>query len=179
MSQAADMNGFLAGVERRAFNLARFAVRDQEDALDIVQDSMLALVRNYGTRPRDEWQPLFYRILQRRIADHHRRGSLRRRLFGWIGSDSAEGDDATLEAAADPANPDPAARVELDGAAAATEAAIQALPLRQQQAFLLRNVEGLSVADTARAMGCSEGSVKTHHARAIETLRARLEDHWT
>lgn len=179
MSQAADMNGFLAGVEKRAFNMARFAVRNTEDAMDIVQDTMLTLVRRYGDRPRDEWQPLFYRILQSRIADHHRSSVLRRRLFGWLTSDGSEtGDDAVAEAA-DTGVADPSARAALDGTVMALDGAVEALPLRQQQAFLLRTVEGLSVAETADAMGCSQGSVKTHHARALSALREQLQDHWT
>lgn len=179
------MNAFLAEVEKRAYHMARFAVADQDEALDIVQDAMLTLVRRYADRPADEWRPLFFRILQSRITDHHRRAAVRRRLFGWMprrpgAADDApdDGDDA-LAQAPDPGPADPARRAELDGSAAALDAAVTALPLRQQQAFLLRTVEGLSVADTAAAMGCSQGSVKTHLSRAHAALRAELEDHWT
>lgn len=179
MSQAADMNAFLGAVEKRAFNMARFAVRNTEDALDIVQDTMLTLVRRYGDKPREEWQPLFFRILQSRISDHHRRTTLRRRLFGWLTGDGREdGEDAIAEAP-DPGVADPAARAALDGTVTALDAAVEALPIRQQQAFLLRTVEGLSVEETARAMGCSRGSVKTHLSRAHAALREQLEDHWT
>lgn len=178
MSQAADMNAFLAEVEKRAFNMARFAVKDTEDALDIVQDTMLTLVRRYGERPREEWRPLFFRILESRIGDFHRRTSVRRRLFGWLGTaPDADGEDA-LEQAPDPGVADPSARAALDGTVSALDEALAALPGRQRQAFLLRSVEGLSVADTARAMGCSEGSVKTHHSRAVAALREALQDHW-
>ncbi|MEQ8857988.1 MAG: RNA polymerase sigma factor [Pseudomonadales bacterium] len=179
MSDAADMNAFLAGVEKRAFNMARFAVRNTEDALDIVQDTMLTLVRRYGDKPRDEWQPLFYRILQSRIADHHRRSTLHRRWFGWLTSDGTEAGDDALADAADPGIADPSERAALDGTVTALDRALEALPARQQQSFLLRTVEGLSVADTAAAMGCSEGSVKTHHSRALAALREQLQDHWT
>ncbi len=179
MTQAADMNTFLAGVEKRAFNMARFAVGDTEDALDIVQDTMLTLVRRYGDKPREEWQPLFYRILQSRIADHHRKSTLRRRWFGWLSSDAGEDGEDALAQAPDPGVADPSARAALDGTVSALDLAVQALPVRQQQAFLLRTVEGMSVAETAAVMDCSEGSVKTHHSRALSALRAQLEDHWS
>ncbi|MCB1685488.1 MAG: RNA polymerase sigma factor [Pseudomonadales bacterium] len=178
MRQAADINAFLAGVEKRAFNMARFAVRNTEDALDIVQDTMLTLVRRYADKPRDEWQPLFYRILQSRIADHHRRSTLRRRWFGWLTSDGTQESDDALNEAADPGMTDPSELAAMDGTVTALDRALEALPLRQQQSFLLRTVEGLSVADTAAVMGCSEGSVKTHHFRALATLREQLQDYW-
>ncbi|NGX16295.1 RNA polymerase sigma factor [Wenzhouxiangella sp. XN24] len=181
MNQSAEMNAFLAEVEKRAFNMARFGVRDTEDALDIVQDTMLTLVRRYGRRPRAEWRPLFFRILQSRITDHHRRSAVRRKLFGWIpgGSrDAGTHEDDPVAEVMDPGVADPALLVALDGSAAAMEQAVTTLPLRQQQAFLLRTVEGLSVEETAQAMNCSSGSVKTHLSRAHTTLRTKLEDHW-
>lgn len=173
------MNAFLAEVEKRAFTMARFAVRDTEDALDIVQDTMLTLVRRYGDKPHEAWRPLFFRILQSRISDHHRRSTLRRRLFGWLTPDHGETGEDAVERAPDPGVADPSARAVLDGTVTALDAAVERLSLRQQQAFLLRTVEGLSVAATARAMGCSEGSVKTHHSRALAALREQLQDHWT
>lgn len=172
------MNAFLAEVEKRAFNMARFAVRNTEDALDIVQDTMLTLVRRYADKPRDEWRPLFFRILHSRISDHHRRSTLRRRLFGWFGGDAEEPEDDPVAGAADPGIVDPADRLALDGTVSALQSVVAALPLRQQQAFLLRTVEGLSVDETAAAMGCSAGSVKTHLSRAHAVLRAELEEHW-
>lgn len=181
MNHSAEMNAFLAEVEKRAFNMARFGVRDTEDALDIVQDTMLTLVRRYGRRPSADWRPLFFRILQSRITDHHRRSAVRRRLFGWMPGgrrESGAPEDDPVAEVVDPGVADPALRVALDDSAAAMEQAVKALPLRQQQAFLLRTVEGLSVQETAQAMGCSTGSVKTHLSRAHTALRAELEDHW-
>jgi len=169
------MDHFLAGVERRAFRMAWFAVGNRDDALDIVQEAMLKLVRRYGHHAPGEWPPLFYRILQSRVRDHLRRERFRRRWRVWLGHDEASEDPlADLPA---PADADPAVGAQGDDAVAAVEAAVGALPLRQQQAFLLRAWEGLDVAQTAAAMGCSEGSVKTHYARALQALRARLEEH--
>ena len=145
--------------------------------MDIVQDAMLSLVRSYAARPPDEWRPLFFRILQTRITDWHRRSTVKRRLFGWL--------QAADEQVPDPMDAVPGARegepdhqVALRAASAELDAAVAELPLRQQQAFLLRAWEGLSVAETAQAMRCSQGSVKTHYFRAVQALRDALEDHW-
>jgi RNA polymerase sigma-70 factor (ECF subfamily) len=179
VSDAAALDRFLAGVEKRAYRMARFSVRDSDEAMDIVQDSMFTLARRYGGRPESEWAPLFFRILNNRIVDWHRRARVRRGLFGWIerepgGSDAP--DPVALIADGPAAEPEYALR--LEGAAGRIESAVQALPERQRQALLLRVWEGLDVADTARAMGCSEGSVKTHLSRAVHRLRRVLEDDW-
>lgn len=169
---------FLAGIERRAFKIAQAALRHEDDALDAVQDAMLQLVRVYGARPAEEWRPLFYRILENRIRDVQRRRSVRARVLSWLplrrGEDAEEADDPL--ALAPSGEPTVHARLEMDEAIGALELAVQQLPLRQQQAFLLRSLEGLDVAQTALAMGCSEGSVKTHYFRAVRALRLRLGD---
>lgn len=171
-----DLDTFLAEVERRAFVMAESATRNPEDALDLVQDAMLAFVRRYAARPESEWLPLFYRILQNRIRDWARRRKVRNRWLAWWQSDEEERRDPVQEA------PDPTGvpvERQLDGDQAAQEMlhAVAALPLRQQQAFLLRVWEGLDVKSTALAMGCSDGSVKTHLSRALSTLRDRLGDY--
>jgi RNA polymerase sigma-70 factor, ECF subfamily len=169
------LSQFLAGVEVRAFKIAQAALRHEDDALDAVQDAMLQLARAYSNRPAQEWKPLFYRILENRIRDMQRRRTVRNRVMSWLPfrpeADEAE-PDPIAEAASD--EPLPMRRLEIDEAMSALEKAITALPRRQQQAFLLRTLEGLDVAQTARAMGCSEGSVKTHYFRALQTLRAQL-----
>ena len=170
------LNAFLAGVERRALRMAEFAVGDHEDALDLVQDAMLLLVRRYAERPESEWPPLFWRILNNRITDLHRRRQVRKRVLGWFTPrvDEELGEiDATAQAPADRAW-EPEAMLERSSLAGRILAAIRALPLRQRQVFLLRQWEGLSVAETAGVMQCTEGSVKTHHSRAIASLRERL-----
>lgn len=168
---------FLAGVERRAFRMAQFATGNRDESLDIVQDAMLALASRYGKRGADEWGPLFHRILQSRIHDWYRRRRTQNRWLAWLGTDDDHGEDP-LAALPDPDARRPEEQLGNTRAGTALETALGALPLRQQQAFLLRTWEGLDVAATAAAMGCSEGSVKTHYSRAVHTLRELLEDHW-
>ncbi|MCC7257822.1 MAG: RNA polymerase sigma factor [Gammaproteobacteria bacterium] len=180
LQQRSAMERFLADVERRAFRIARLAVGDRDDALDIVQDAMLRLVRHYATAPENEWPMLFFRILRNRILDHQRRGSVRRRVLAFFGAPADPDDDACDPVAASPAPAadGPELRTTLGDAMSALETAVAALPARQQEAFLLRNLEGLDVAATAAVMGCSEGSVKTHYSRAVHSLRATLGEHW-
>jgi len=175
------LNQFLASVELRAFRIAQLTLRNEDDALDVVQDAMLQLARAYGARPEEEWKPLFYRILSNRIRDVQRRRIVRNRVMAWLpfrkNDDGEEMPDPIEQAASQ--DPTPGHRLELDEAMTALDAAIQALPARQQEAFLLRSLEGLDVAETAAAMGCSEGSVKTHYFRALNALRAQLGDVWS
>ncbi len=168
---------FLASVELRAFKIAQTALRHEDDALDAVQDAMLQLARAYAHRPAEEWRPLFYRILENRIRDMQRRRMVRDRVMSWwpFTADGQEEPGPIAEAAAE--EPPPVRRLEIDEAMSALERAVGGLPRRQQQVFLLRTLEGLDVAQTARAMGCSEGSVKTHYFRALRTLRAQLGEH--
>jgi RNA polymerase sigma-70 factor (ECF subfamily) len=171
------LDRFLASVERRAMVTARLATRNSDDALDIVQDAMMRLVQHYGTRGEDEWAPLFHRILQRCIFDWYRRNRVRNRWRHWFTQDEIDEADP-LENLPDPAGIDPSQASGTDRTLTALDAAIKQLPLRQQQAFLLRAVEELDVEQTARTMGCSAGSVKTHYSRAVHALRERLKDHW-
>jgi RNA polymerase sigma-70 factor, ECF subfamily len=169
------LNQFLAGVEVKAFKIAQAALRHEDDALDAVQDAMLQLARAYAKRPPEEWKPLFYRILENRIRDMQRRRTVRGRVMAWLPFRADEEDDEADPIAQAPSTePQPVKRLELDEAMGALENALAGLPRRQQQAFLLRTLEGLDVAQTAAAMGCSEGSVKTHYFRAVQALRAQL-----
>jgi RNA polymerase sigma-70 factor (ECF subfamily) len=174
-TQSRALNQFLAGVELKAFKIAQAALRHEDDALDAVQDAMLQLARAYSDRPAEEWKPLFYRILENRIRDMQRRRTVRGRVMAWLplhGNDDDEEFDPVAQASSP--EPQPARRLELDEAVGALERALQKLPPRQRQAFLLRTLEGLDVAGTALAMGCSEGSVKTHYFRAVQALRVQL-----
>lgn len=155
---------------------ARLATHDPDEALDVVQEAMLSMIRHYAGRPETEWGPLFHSVLQSRINDWRRRARVRRRWRVWFAADDA--DDDPWQNLPDGASPEPSAQAAGRGALAALERALAALPARQQQAFLLRAWDGLDTAQTARAMDCSEGSVKTHYARAVQALRAKLGDHW-
>lgn len=173
----ATIEAFFASVERRAWRIAEIALRDPDEALDAVQDAMIRLVRHYADKPGEEWAPLFWGILRRRITDLQRRRTVRNKVMVFMGRDAdGDEDDAPPAWEAPDLGPDPARALASRQAHAAMSKAIRALPRRQQQAFMLRMLEGLDVADTAKAMGCTAGSVKTHLSRALDALRTQLED---
>ncbi|NNF51585.1 MAG: RNA polymerase sigma factor [Gammaproteobacteria bacterium] len=177
---AREMDRFLAGVEQSAFRIARYHLGDADEALDVVQDAMISLVRSYARRSPEDWKPLFFKILQNRVRDMQRKRSVRARVMGFLPGgfrdDIAEVDP--IQQAPDTDAPDPGKQLALDDAMAGLEHAVSELPPRQREAFLLRTLESLSVEETATAMGCSEGSVKTHYSRAVHKLRAELGEHW-
>ena len=180
MASRAELSNFLADVERRAFKQALFAVRDDDAALDIVQDSMMRLSEKYGDKPIEELPLLFQRILQNAIRDYYRRSRTRMERFTSLSAFEGDGEDPV----------DPLEVIELDEdispfaaphaallqaeTLSLVEEALQNLPPRQREAFLLRYWEGLDIAETAAAMGCTEGSVKTHCSRATHALAAAL-----
>ena len=170
------LNRFLAEVERRAFQMAKFATRNRDEALDLVQEAMFQFVRNYWTRPAEEWKVLFFRVLRSRITDWHRRTLVRRRIIAWLGRPNDEDQEDPLQALPDTQNPNPSEQVLRQEERGVLDKAIRALPLRQQQAFLLRAWEGMDLRETAFIMKCSEGSVKTHYSRAVHALRGGLEE---
>jgi RNA polymerase sigma-70 factor (ECF subfamily) len=170
------MDAFLKSVEKQAYRIALLATGQPEDALDLVQESMIRLVSKYAGKPEAELKALFYRILHNQIKDFQRKKSVRSRWFSWL--NEGDGEEDPLQRFADPNEPGPEQRLKIDGAFNQLEEALGQLPFRQQQAFLLRCWEELSVVETARVMGCSEGSVKTHYSRALARLREKLGDHW-
>jgi len=179
LQQEQQLERFLAEVERRALRIAEIAVRDRDEALDIVQDAMIKLVRNYSGRSSDEWPPLFYRILQNGIRDWYRRQAVRNRVMVWKRKIRPDDDDYDVVASApDPVGRSPDEELQNSQAMQDMEIAVHELPRRQQEVFMLRTFEGLDVAGTAAAMGCSEGSVKTHFSRAVHALRDKLGEHW-
>jgi RNA polymerase sigma-70 factor (ECF subfamily) len=171
------LDGFLKSVERRALRMAEFATGNREEALDLVQDSLFGFVRHYAEKPATDWAPLFYRVLDSRLNDWHRRRQVRGRWISFFAADPEQADVDPMNQAADLYEPGPLQRLAGAQAGKALDAAVGALPLRQRQAFLLRIWEGLDVADTATAMRCSQGSVKTHLSRALAALRRALEEH--
>ncbi len=180
LDQAKQLDRFLVDIERRAFRIAQIALRDVDDALDAVQDAMIKLASRYAARPPVEWRPLFHRILENTIRDMQRRRAIRRRVMAWVpqwrhDAEIPEEDPVDLAADPRPHGADDAMRAQ---AFERLEESLHRLPPRQRQAFVLRNLEGLDVAETAAAMACSEGSVKTHYSRAVHALRARLGEVW-
>lgn len=174
------LNRFLAGVEKRAFRMAQIATGNRDDALDIVQDAMLKLAQRYANRGAEEWGPLFHTILTSRINDFHRRNAVRNRFRVFLRRPADPDDDGEdlIDRAPGHAGDEPDRRLDGSRSMAALYQALRALPARQQQAFLLRTWEGYGVAETAKVMGCSEGSVKTHYSRAVHTLRDKLGSDW-
>jgi RNA polymerase sigma-70 factor (ECF subfamily) len=177
LDSGAEIEAFLREVEGRAYRIALVNVRDSGEALDIVQDAMIRLVRRYADRPKGEWPPLFYRILQNRIRDIQRRRAVRSRVLSFFGGTASEEEHDPLAEAPAPRAEEPLERVTAGDAMQALEKALLTLPARQREAFTLRNFEGLDVAQTAVAMECTEGSVKTHYSRAVHRLRELLAEH--
>ncbi|MBN8283476.1 MAG: RNA polymerase sigma factor [Zoogloea sp.] len=180
MPSRLELSDFLASVEKRAFKHALFAVRNEESALDIVQDSMMRLAEKYGDKPLDELPMLFQRILQNAIRDYYRRQKVRSMWTTLLSAFSGPEDDDqdpldTLESAdRDHKSESPQAQLEQRQTLGVIEREIEKLPPRQREAFLMRYWEEMDIAETAAAMGCSEGSVKTHCSRATHTLAAAL-----
>jgi RNA polymerase sigma-70 factor (ECF subfamily) len=177
-----DLDSFLASVERRAFRIARFALGNDDDALDAVQDAMLKLVSRYAKNPVSEWPALFHRILQNAITDIRRRSNVRKRWLSWFDqfghSDSEQDNVETDSYLVDELTPNGEWKLVLEQGLEQLDQAIDNLPAKQQQVFLLRCWEGLSTRDTALAVGCSEGSVKTHYFRALNRLKDALAEHY-
>lgn len=185
MATPQELSDFLKSVERRAFKRAVYHVRDDEAALDIVQDSMMKLVEHYSHKELTELPMLFQRILTNSTLDWFRRQKTRNAIFSNLGdfhSDDSDADFDLLE------NLDLSHLSDLKEQSESTETAlersqtlhmiekeIQELPARQREAFLMRYWEELDVAETAAAMGCSEGSVKTHCSRAVAALSKALK----
>jgi RNA polymerase sigma-70 factor (ECF subfamily) len=172
-----QLDQFLASIERKAFRIAQIATSNPDDALELVQESMMKLVENYASKPENEWTPLFYRILNSKINDWYRKQSVRNRWMSWFtGTVKDDVHTDPIENAPDLDQHSPSEALEQQQATHKIIEHLQKLSPRQQQAFLLRAWEGLSVEETAFAMGCTEGSVKTHFSRAVHTLRQQLEE---
>ena len=177
-----ELSDFLKSVEKRAFKRSVYHVRNEESALDIVQDSMMKLAEHYGDKPVEELPMLFQRILSNCTLDWFRRQKTRNALFSNMSDFESAGDDGDFDLLETLRSVDDSERTESaeDTTRRAQilreiEAQIQALPARQREAFLMRYWEDMDVAETAAAMGCSEGSVKTHCSRAVQALSKALK----
>lgn len=180
MASSQELSDFLRDVERRAFKQTVYAVRDEHSALDIVQDSMLKLAEKYADKPVAEYPMLFQRILQNTMRDFWRRQKVRNlwttllSSFG-AGQDGEEDHDPLDTIDVEDESENPMVQLEQSQTMKIIEKAIEKLPARQREAFILRYWEDMDVAETAEVMGCSQGSVKTHCSRAVHTLATLLE----
>ena len=182
MATPKELSDFLAAVERRAFKQTAYAVRDDHAALDIVQDAMMKLAEKYGARPAAEFPMLFQRILQNTMRDFWRRQKVRNlwtTLLSSFGGNDADNEDRDpLESIdVEDDSDEPSATLARNQTIQLIERALEKLPARQREAFVMRYWEDMDVAETAKAMGCSQGSVKTHCSRAVKALAAILAEH--
>lgn len=179
MATPRELSDFLVAVERRAFKQTAYAVRDDHAALDIVQDAMMKLAEKYGDKPATEFPMLFQRILQNTMRDYWRRQKVRNlwtTLLSSFGSNEDGEDRDPLETIdVEDDSDEPSAQLERSQTIKLIERALEKLPLRQREAFVLRYWEGMDVAETAKVMGCSDGSVKTHCSRAVRALALELK----
>ena len=180
MASSQELSDFLRDVERRAFKQTVYAVRDEHVALDIVQDAMLKLAEKYADKPVNEYPMLFQRILQNTMKDFWRRQKVRNlwttllSSFG-AGQDGEEDHDPLDTIDVEDESSNPQVQLERSQTMKIIEKALEKLPARQREAFILRYWEDMDVAETAEMMGCSQGSVKTHCSRALHTMAALLE----
>jgi RNA polymerase sigma-70 factor (ECF subfamily) len=179
MATPKELSDFLTAIERRAFKQTAYAVRDDHAALDIVQDAMMKLAEKYGERPATEFPMLFQRILQNTMRDFWRRQKVRNlwtTLLSSFGSNDADSEERdpleTIDVEDD--RDEPSAQLARSQTIQLIENALQKLPARQREAFVLRYWEEMDVAETAKIMGCSDGSVKTHCSRAVHALALEL-----
>ena len=182
MATEQELSDFLRSVEKRAFKRSVYHVRDEEAALDIVQDAMMKLAEHYGDKPPGELPMLFQRILSNCTLDWFRRQKTRNALFSNMSEFEASTEDAEFDlletfdlgegSQQGESAEDATRRAQIFRE---IEAQIQELPARQREAFLMRYWEDMDVAETAAAMGCSEGSVKTHCSRAVAALSKALK----
>ena len=180
MATIKELSDFLESVERRAFKQTAYAVRDDHAALDIVQDAMMKLAEKYGDKPVAEFPMLFQRILQNTMRDFWRRQKVRNlwttllSSFG-VGNNGEEEHDPLEMIDVEDDSDEPSAQLERSQTIKLIERALEKLPRRQREAFVLRYWEDMDVAETANIMGCSQGSVKTHCSRAVHAMAAELK----
>ena len=165
-----QLNQFFISHEKKAYSIALMSLRHQDDALDVIQDVMIKFVEKYKNKKTDLWAPLFYRMLHNRITDTHRANTKNKKFFKFF--DKSESD--ALENIEDTNEMDIINQIDNAMKIDNLQQALKALPNRQLQAFICRIWEGLSVAQTAQSMKCSQGSVKTHLFRALKNIRNQI-----
>lgn len=176
LKNRSQLNAFFSAEEKKAFKVARFAIGNDDDALDIVQDAMLRFISNYADKAQTDWRPLFYKIIYNRLTDFHRKKNFRSGIMRLFGSNPQEGSDE-IDTITSP-NTDPDGMVHFDDSLGKLQQALEILPIRQQQAVLMRSWHGFDTQETASIMQLSTSSVKTHYSRGLTKLRELLGDDW-
>lgn len=173
MDLTSQLNHFFIENEKKAYAIAFMSLKNQDDALDVVQDVMIKLVEKYKHKELKLWAPLFYRMLQNRITDFHRQNTNKKKYFSFFSKDH----ESSVENVEDDKYISALKQIENNMNIECLQQALKTLPTRQLQAFVCRIWEGLSVAETAKSMKCSQGSVKTHLFRALQQIRKQVNYH--
>ncbi len=174
IQQRIRIDRFLANIQKSGYRMAQLATSNPDDALDLVQETMLQLVKRYADRPNNELRILYFRILSSRITDWYRKTAFRRQFQAFFSTESYQQGDPVQELC-DEFEQTIDERLDCDKQISSLVFALKNLSPRQHQVFLLRAWQGFSVKETAEIMGCSAGSVKTHYSRALSALRSELE----
>lgn len=172
MDNTAQLNQFFIAHEKKAYAIAFMSLKNQEDALDVVQDVMIKFVQNYSNKEESCWAALFYRMINNRVTDFHRANNKKRKLFSFLTNNEEQ--DEPISEFEDKNQIDIVNQINNEMAISHLQVALNDLPTRQLQSFMCRIWEGLSVAETAQSMKCSQGSVKTHLFRALSNLRSKV-----
>jgi len=169
------LKNFMQDVTGRALVMMESATQGQHGiAMDLVQEAFIALHKSYAEKSTEEWYPLFYTILNNKLQDWRRKEARRNQPFSFFKKVSLDDDEVEFDNLVDESTPSPLEFLDQAVTAEEIQEAIAKLPVRQQQAFMLRAWEGFDTQTTAQIMNCTEGSVKTHYHRAIQGLRASL-----
>jgi len=169
------LKNFMQDVTGRALVMMESATQRQHGiAMDLVQEAFISLHKSYAEKSTEEWYPLFYTILNNKLQDWRRKEARRNQPFSFFKKVSLDDDEVEFDNLVDESTPSPLEFLDQAVTAEEIQEAIAKLPVRQQQAFMLRAWEGFDTQTTAQIMNCTEGSVKTHYHRAIQGLRASL-----
>ncbi len=172
MDNTAKLNQFFIAHEKKAYAIAFMSLNNQEDALDVVQDVMIKFVQKYSDKEKSCWVPLFYRMINNKVTDFHRANTKKNKLFSFPTNNEEQ--EEPLSNFEDKNQIDIINQINNEMTISHLQIALNDLPTRQLQSFMCRIWEGLSVAETAQSMKCSQGSVKTHLFRALSNLRSKV-----